>query len=138
MVFTIKQVSEITGFPPSTLRYYEKEKILPPVKRNSSGNRIYSNDDLEWISIINCLKKTNMPINEIKEFVSLSVQGDSTLEKRLNIVLNHQENIKCQIAELCAYQKHIDFKAKYYRKACEAGTEDSVRNLYKTNKYTSL
>jgi DNA-binding transcriptional MerR regulator len=136
MGFTIKQVSEITGFPPSTLRYYEKVKMLPPVNRNSIGIRVYNDDDIEWISVINCLKNTNMPINNIKKFVALCAQGDSTLKERLQMVMGHQEDIKSQIAELQAYQKHIDFKVEYYKKACEAGAEDTVKYLYKTRKIT--
>lgn len=134
MGFTIKQVSEITGFPPSTLRYYEKEKMMPPVKKMPNGIREYSEDDIEWISVIHCLKNTNMPVHDIKKFAALRGQGDSTLKERLDMVLAHQEDIERQIAQLREYKKHIDFKAEYYRKACEAGTEDAVRDLYKTLK----
>jgi Predicted transcriptional regulators len=134
MGHTIRQVSEITGFPSSTLRYYEKEKMLPPVNRDANGVRVYSDDDIGWISVINCLKNTNMPVHAIKKFVALCAQGDSTLEERLNMVLKHQEYIKNQIAELKAYKKHIDFKVEYYIKACEAGREDAVRYLYKPEK----
>jgi len=133
MGFTIKQVSDMTGFPPSTLRYYEKEKILPTVNRNANGIRSYTYDDIGWIYLINCLKNTNMPISDIKNFVALCEKGDSTLNERLTIVLNHQEEIKSQIAELQTYQKHIDFKIDYYKKACEAGSEDAVRHLYKNH-----
>lgn len=131
MGLTIRQVSEITGFPPSTLRYYEKEKMLPPIKRNANGVRVFTDEYMEWISIIKCLKETNMPVHHIKEFVALCVKGDSTLKERLNIVMKHQEDIKSQIAALQTYQKHIAYKAEYYKKACDAGTEDAVRGLYR-------
>lgn len=129
MGLTIKQASEKTGFSPSTLRYYEKEKILPPVTR-IKGIRDYSDEDIEWILLINCLKDTNMPVNDIKKFVALCAKGDSTLDERLSIVLKHQQDINSQISELQTYLNHIDFKAEYYKKACEAGTEDAVRYLY--------
>ena len=131
MEYSIKQISEITGYSQSTLRYYEKEKLLPPVKRNTNGVRIYSEDYLEWISLISCLKNTNMPVSEIKKFVVFCSKGDSTLKDRLEIVLKHQQDIKDQISELQNYQKHIDFKVEYYKKACETGTEDAVKHLYR-------
>jgi len=129
--YSIKQISEITGYSQSTLRYYEKEKLLPPVKRNINGVRIYSEDYLEWISLISCLKNTNMPVSEIKKFVVFCAEGDKTLKERLDIVLKHQQDIKDQIAELKNYQKHIDFKVEYYKKAIEAGNEDAVKYLYR-------
>lgn len=129
MGLTIKQVSEKTGFSPSTLRYYEKVKILPPVNR-TNGIRVYSDEDIEWILLINCLKDTNMPVSDIKKFVALCAKGDSTLAERLSIVLKHQRDIRSQITELQTYLNHIDFKAEYYKKACAAGTEDAVRYLY--------
>ena len=131
MEFTIKQVSELTGFSPSTLRYYEKEKMLPSINRNAIGVRSYNYDDIGWIYLINCLKNTNMPVIDIKKFVALCEKGDSTLNERLNMVLKHQEAIEAQIEELQTHRKHIDFKINYYKKACEAGSEDAVRHLYK-------
>lgn len=131
MEYSIKQISEITGYTQSTLRYYEKEKLLPPVKRNKNGVRVYSEDYLEWISLISCLKNTNMPVSEIKKFVIFCSKGDETLRERLSIVLKHQQDIKDQIAELKNYQKHIDFKVEYYKKACEIGSEDAVKYLYR-------
>ena len=134
MNFTIKQVSEITGFSPSTLRYYEKENMLPSVNRDRNGIRIFNDRDIEWIFLINCLKQTNMPVKDIKKFVSLCEKGDSTLKERLEIVLKHQESILSQIHEFQNYLNHISFKADYYKAACEAGTEDAVRHLYLSSK----
>lgn len=55
MEYTIKQVSELTGLPASTLRYYESEKLLPAVNRNEAGHRVYDEKSLDWLSIITCL-----------------------------------------------------------------------------------
>jgi DNA-binding transcriptional MerR regulator len=129
MNYTIKQVSEMTGIPSSTLRYYEKEQLLPEVERNEFGVRIYTESNLEWLSIITCLKNTDMPIKEIKKFVALCSLGDSTLEERREMVLAHKMVVELRIAELQNHLEHINFKASYYETACKAGSEAEAKKL---------
>jgi DNA-binding transcriptional MerR regulator len=127
MSYSIHEVAEKTGMPASTLRYYESEGLLPPVNREKSGRRAYDDQDLEWISIITCLKDTNMPITDIKRFVRLCGLGDSTLEDRRQIVLAHQKNMQQQLAEFMKHMEHINYKVAYYEAACKAGTEDELK-----------
>lgn len=94
MEYTIRQVSEITGLTASTLRFYEKEQLFPPVERNAAGVRVYREKDLEWIFLITCLKNTDMPIRDIKQFMALCAQGDATLQSRLQMVLAHKRRWK--------------------------------------------
>ncbi|WP_243387378.1 MerR family transcriptional regulator [Bacillus kexueae] len=129
MTYSIKEVSEITGLPSSTLRYYEKEGLIPAVDRNDAGVRVFTNEDLEWISIVTCLKNTDMPIREIKTFVALCAHGDETLEERRKIVLNHKKNVENKIAKLQYHLEHINFKADYYEAACKAGTESELKKV---------
>lgn len=135
MNYTIKEVSEITKLPASTLRYYEKEQLLPEVERNSSGNRVYTERDLDWISIITCLKNTDMPIKSIKKFVVLCALGDSTLEERRQMVLTHKQAVELRIVELQHHLEHIDFKADYYELACKAGTEAELKKTKYPDKF---
>lgn len=127
MNYTIKQVSEITGIPASTLRYYEKEQLLPEVERSLAGIRVYTEHDLEWISIITCLKNTDMPIKSIKKFVTLCALGDTTLEDRRQMVLVHKQTVEARIAELQHHLGHINFKVNYYESACKVGTEAELK-----------
>lgn len=127
MGYTIKQVSERTGLSASTLRFYEKEQLFPPVARNASGVRVYQEKDLEWISLITCLKNTDMPIRDIKKFVALSAAGDGTLQSRLQMVLSHKRAVEERIAELQGYLEHINHKASYYEQACREGTEEGLK-----------
>ena len=127
MGYTIRQVSEITGLSASTLRFYEKEQLFPPVQRNASGIRVYQEKDLEWISLITCLKNTDMPIRDIKTFVALCAQGDGTLQNRLQMVLAHKKAVEARIRELQGYLEHIQNKAAYYEQACLEGTEERLK-----------
>ncbi len=131
MKYTIKQASKITKLPSSTLRYYESEGLLPAIKRNVNGHRYYDESNLKWIVLITCLKNTNMSIELIKIFVALHNEGDKTLDKRLEIVLKHRENVQKKIDELNDYMNYINYKVDYYTLACGLGTENKLKN----NKY---
>lgn len=123
MNYSIRIVSEMTGLPSSTLRFYEKEQILPPIKRSPAGNRLYDSHDLELISIVTCLKNTDMPITDIKSFVALCAIGDETIEERRQMILTHKTAVEQQMKQLKRYMDHINDKVAYYNKVCAAGTE---------------
>jgi DNA-binding transcriptional MerR regulator len=103
--FTIKQVSEKTSLPPHVLRYYENEGLLPSVARSRNGIRRYSENDLEWLGLICCLKNTGMSIKQIKNFVELSMEGDGTLKERCDLLREHKKNVEAQMQEM---QKHLE------------------------------
>lgn len=81
--YSISEATEKTGISPYTLRYYDKEGLLPFVKRSSGKKRIFTEKDLLWISLIKCLKNTNMSIHDIKKFIDWYLEGDSTLKKNI-------------------------------------------------------
>ena len=93
MFYTVGEIAEKIGVAPSTLRYYDKEGLLPFVERNKSGVRKFKDSDIEWLSIIECLKKTGMPIKEIKKFVMWCIDGDSTIDKRLQLIKERKEAV---------------------------------------------
>jgi DNA-binding transcriptional MerR regulator len=102
--YTIKQISEKISLAPHVLRYYEREGLLPSVGRSRSGIRRYSENDLEWLGLICCLKNTGMSIKQIKNFVALSLEGDETLKERCELLEEHKKNVEAQIGEM---QKHL-------------------------------
>lgn len=88
------------GVAHSTLRYYDKEGLLPFVERSGGGIRMFKDEDIEWLSIIECLKKTGMPIKEIKRFIDWCIEGDSTINKRLELIDRRRERVHEQMAQL--------------------------------------
>lgn len=102
--YSIKQVSDKTSLPTHTLRYYEKEGLLPNINRSEGGSRRFSEDDLEALELICCLKSTGMSIRKIKEFVELSAQGRQTLNQRCGILFEHKRAVEEQIK---AMEKHL-------------------------------
>lgn len=123
MTYTIAKAAKKTGISAHTLRFYDKEGLLPFVKRNANGNREFTEEDFEWLSFILCLKNTGMPIKNIKNYIKLSLGGDSTLEKRLQVFRQQKIAVEKKAAELEEYKKKIDYKIWYYETAVKAGTE---------------
>lgn len=118
-MYKIKEAASLTGVTSYTLRYYEKEGILPPIGRDSGGRRIYTEENIAWIEIVTCLKQTNMPVAEIKEIVRLSIIGDETIEDRKEILLKHRKEMVQQLNELKRNIEKIDKKIAYYDGAME-------------------
>lgn len=122
MGYTIKMVAQKTNLTPYVLRYYENEGLIPQVSRSKSGIRHYSEDDLEWIHLICCLKNTGMSIKQIRTFVDLSVQGDLTLKERCDILIGHKKEVEEQIRESQRHLEKVSHKiacfTEQYEKYC--------------------
>ena len=129
MTYSIGEISQRLNIAPSALRYYEKEGLLPFVERSDSGIRQFTDIDLEWLIIIDSLKKTGMPLKEIKEFVKMFEERDTTIVRRLEIVLRHREVIQQQVAKLNEIIMALDFKEQYYQKALDEGKTKDLPDL---------
>ncbi len=114
MDYSIKQVSEKINLKAHVLRYYEREGLLPNVSRSESGIRRYSEEDLEWLGLICCLKNTGMSIKQIREFVALSAQGKETLKQRCDMLIEHKKTVESQIEEMHNHLKKVTHKIEYF------------------------
>ena len=103
-----------------TIRYYDREGMLPHVARTKAGNRIFTQDDIEMLSVICCLKNTGMPIKEIKQFIAWQDEGNHTLHDRNDMLHRHKEDVLKQIADLKKNLQLINRKLDYYNDACQA------------------
>ncbi|GAE30176.1 MerR family transcriptional regulator [Halalkalibacter hemicellulosilyticus] len=128
MTYLISEVAKKLGITIHTLRYYDKEGLLPFVERSQKGVRKFKDSDIEAIKIIQCLKVTGMPIKEIKEFIGWSIEGDSTLQKRYTMFLERKAAAKAQLEELNKTMEVILYKCEYFERAVEAGTEEIYKN----------
>lgn len=113
---TITEVTKEYTITASTLRYYEKEGLLPKIKKNESGQRVYRKKDLEWLDIITCMRKTGMGISYIKKYVDLCHQGDDTILERYQIFLDQREIIKKQMVILEKNLDTVEYKINFYKK----------------------
>ncbi|MBP1904668.1 DNA-binding transcriptional MerR regulator [Paenibacillus turicensis] len=119
MEFTIKQVAERTNLPPSTLRYYDKEGLMPLLKKTEYGTRKYSEMDICWLELVCCLKDSGMSLDEIKAFMTLCLEGSATCEERKHLLEEHKDKILDQINMLNRSLGIINYKLEHYQ---EIGT----------------
>ena len=123
MSYTIKEAAEIMNVTPTTLRYYDKQGLLPFMGRRESGYRIFSENDILMLRLIECLKKSGMPIKDIRQFTEWVLQGDASLQERYHMFLERKQAVEKQMAELQETLDFINHKCWYYKTAIEAGTE---------------
>ncbi|WP_101842455.1 MerR family transcriptional regulator [Halobacillus sp. Marseille-P3879] len=122
--YSISDVAKELNLTVYTLRYYDKEGLLPFVERTESGRRLFKETDIEALKVIECLKSTGMPIKEIKSFIDWCGDGDATLQQRYNMFMERKATVKAQLEELNKTMELIKHKCWYYETALEAGTED--------------
>ena len=109
------QAAEVSGFSIDTLRYYEREGILRPIARTSGGHRTYSEDDLNWLDLVHCLRDTGMPIADLKQYAELSLD-EATLAARLALLEEHDRHVQESIDALRRQQDRLREKIGWYRK----------------------
>ena len=127
MTYSIGQVAKIMKVNPSTLRYYDQMGIFPNIKR-VNGKRVFSEEDFKWLRVLKCMKKINMPIKKIQEYVKLVQKGDETLEERYQMILEQKRVIMKEIKELQNCYKEFEYKEWYYKTAIKLGSEKEVEN----------
>lgn len=113
-MFSIKEISEKLGYPASTIRYYEKEGLLPNIQRDKFGNRLFNQQDLSWIRLMTCFRATGMKISELRKIVDLALQGESTIEQRKEMLINHQKELTRRQTELNEAFEAIKYKLDIY------------------------
>lgn len=95
----ISEVSKIYDIPVDTLRYYEKEGLIPTVNRSQSGRRDYTQEDCNWVEFIKCMRSAGVQIDALAQYVKLFVQGDDTIEQRKNILIEQRKKLEEKIKE---------------------------------------
>ena len=123
MGYSIGQVAKKTGLTAHTLRYYEKEGLLPFVKKSGSGLRVFSDSDLDWLVLIECLKGTGMSLKDIKQYIDWYMEGDSTLNQRLEMFKRQKLKLEEQMSQLQKHMEKINYKIAYYTEIIAHGSE---------------
>ncbi|MDG0809244.1 MerR family transcriptional regulator [Cohnella rhizosphaerae] len=130
LAYTIKQTADQTGVSEDTIRYYEKIALLPRAERRDNGHRVYREEDLRTIRLLSCLKKTGMPLEEMRPFLAVSVDADPADHPELVAHLkSHRENIVSQIASLQQVVDFIDMKLALgrYRGECDGDEREGAK-----------
>lgn len=114
MTYTIKEAAQKSGLSIYTLRYYDKEGLLPFVSRNQSGYREFTDGDLHLINTICCLKNTGMKISAIRQYIDYVMAGPDTIEQRKTLLTAHREEVEAKQREITKNLAKIDYKLDHY------------------------
>ena len=122
--FLIGDITKMYGISQDTLRYYDKAGLLPFVKKNNAGRSEFTEDDLGYIEVIDCLKRSGIPVKEIAKFMDWCVEGDETLPQRYAFMIEQEAALEKKIYDLQTQLDFLRWKKWYYQTANEAGTEE--------------
>lgn len=129
MVYTVGEMAKLLGVTASTLRYYDKEGLLPFVERSSGGIRMFRESDIEWLRVIECMKKAGMSIKDIRQYIELALKGDDTIELRLMMFRRQKEVLQQKMAEMQHTMAMVEYKCWYYETAKAARTVEVPQNM---------
>ena len=124
-MYTIGQVSEMTGLPVSTLRYYDKEGLFPGMERQS-GIRKFGDRELEALRVIECLKKSGLEIRDIRQFMDWCAQGSETYPQRRELFVRQKAAVEAELERMERVRDMLIFKCWYYEQAMADGNEDRL------------
>ena len=113
----ISEVSEQSGLSSDTLRYYERIGLIPPVNRNDSGIRDYSDLDVRRVEFIKCMRSVGLPIEVLIEYYGLVQQGDETIEARKEILIEQRAQLVTRMEEMQKTMGLLDYKISVYEEA---------------------
>lgn len=127
-MYTMMQVCRETDMTYQTLKFYCNEGLVPNVKRDKNNRRVFDERDVKWIKDLVCLKKCGMSIQEMKEYLELCLQGESSIPQRKEMLVKKQEALRASIKELEDSVAYIDWKQNFYDDVL-SGKRPYVSNL---------
>lgn len=120
--YNVHQVAEKFGISAHTLRYYDNAGLFPDMQRDKNGARVFNDEQIEWLGIVMCLRSTGLSIAEIRNYLMLCAEGDSTLEQRYQIILHQKQRAEQERAEIDKKLEVLSRKVAFYEnKLAEAG-----------------
>ena len=115
--YTISEVAAICGLSAHTLRWYERIGLMPHVDRSHTGQRRFTNRDLDWLDLVGKLRLTGMPVADMVRYAELVREGDHTFPERHQLLVATREDVQHRIAELQETLEVLNFKIDTYAAA---------------------
>ncbi|MFH8885172.1 MerR family transcriptional regulator [Streptomyces californicus] len=118
--YSISEVVAYTGLTAHTLRWYERIGLMPHVDRSHTGQRRFSDRDLDWLAFVGKLRLTGMPVADMVRYAELLREGESTFEARQELLEATRRDVIARIAELHETLAVLDHKIDFYAGARRA------------------
>ncbi|MFJ6566508.1 MerR family transcriptional regulator [Streptomyces sp. NPDC091292] len=112
--YTISEVVAFTGLTAHTLRWYERIGLMPHVDRSHTGQRRYTNRDLDWLDFVGKLRLTGMPVADMVRYAELVRAGEDTFAERRDLLEDTRRDVLTRIAELQDTLAVLDHKITFY------------------------
>jgi DNA-binding transcriptional MerR regulator len=113
-MYTVKEVAKLLDLTEHTVRYYTDKELVPSLQRDKNNNRLFDNESINWLIGIKYLKQCGMSVEDIKTYVHLCLEGDSTIEERYEIILKQKANALAQLEEAKLRAQYMEDKANHY------------------------
>lgn len=123
--YTISEVAAFTGLTAHTLRWYERIGLMPHVDRSHTGQRRFTNQDLDWLALVGKLRLTGMPVADMVRYAELVREGEHTFEERQELLQQTRRDVRSRIAELQDTLAVLDHKIDFYAGAHRASERAS-------------
>ena len=114
MTYSPGLAADRSGFSLDTLRYYERIGLLFDIERSPSNQRVFTDEDLEWLGVLRCLRDTGMPIATMQRYAALAREGSGTHKARLDLLREHAVEVAERIGALKEQEQHLHGKIKWY------------------------
>ena len=130
-VYTVKEAAEKMDISEHTLRFWAKSGFFPFIKRNKNNIRLFSDDDLDWIKIVKCLRSVGTENKDIKKYIDLCIVGDSTINERYKIIQTTKAKALKQLKDLNQQIEVLKYKEKFYENLIKNNLEDTWNPMNK-------
>jgi DNA-binding transcriptional MerR regulator len=115
-MYTVKEVAQKINLTEHTIRFYTDQGLVPNIQRDKYNNRLFDEASLNWLVRVKYLKDCGMSIKDIKYFVDLYLEGDSSILLRYEIILKYKKIAREQLEEATRRVAFMEKKAKRYHK----------------------
>lgn len=112
--YTISEVEARTGLTQHTLRWYERIGLMPHVDRSHSGQRRFSDKDLDWLAFVGKLRATGMSVADMVRYAGLVREGGHTVDERRELLERTRREVRTRITELTDALAVLDYKIDLY------------------------
>ncbi|MEU3190480.1 MerR family transcriptional regulator [Streptomyces sp. NPDC006992] len=117
--YTISEAAELSGLSAHTLRWYERIGLMPHVDRSHTGQRRFSDRDLDWLDLVGKLRLTGMPVADMVRYAEMVRQGEQTFGERKALLEATREDVLARIAELRDTLEVLDYKIDHYSRSTD-------------------
>jgi DNA-binding transcriptional MerR regulator len=119
----IGRLASLTGRSVHTIRWYESQRLIPGVRRDAQGRRVYNEQHVEWLALLDRLRRSGMSIKELREYALMVRKGESSVRERQQFLNAHRKLIQQRIAELTQALDIVDGKIEFYGRWLSTGVQ---------------